>query len=203
MLFSPFQFLIEFAYQKIRLLRYFKQENIMKKLLISTLCVASLALVACDKKPHDNNASGAGTATTAPAVQYSTNNNADIKSDLTQVQTLSNTRAQEAVNFQTEIMKSAQTGDQNAVKDTVSKMKSFVEGFNKDLDNLTLKSSEVDNFRNKMKETNTISIEMAEAGLSSPPDMNKITELQKKAADNQKEMLTIMQTLQTKANEAK
>ena len=54
-----------------------------------------------------------------------------------------------------------------------------------------------------MKETNTISIEMAEAGLSSPPDMNKITELQKKAADNQKEMLTIMQTLQTKANEAK
>lgn len=175
----------------------------MKKLLISTLCVTSLALVACDKKPHDNNASGAGTTAAAPAVQYSTNNNADIKSDLTQVQNLLTTRGQEAVDFQTEIMKSAQTGKQDAIKDTIGKMKTFIEGFNKDLDNLTLKSSEVDNYRNKIKENNTISMGIAEAGLSNPPDMNKITELQKKAADNQKEMLSVMQTLQTKANEAK
>ncbi len=99
----------------------------MKKLLISTLCVASLALTACDKKPASGTASGSGsTAATAPAVTLSTNNAADIKNDLIQIQTLSNTKAQEAVNFQTEVMKAAQSGDKNAVGGVIDKMKAFI-----------------------------------------------------------------------------
>ncbi len=54
-----------------------------------------------------------------------------------------------------------------------------------------------------MKETNMLGVEMAQASIANPPDMNKINQLQQKAAENQKALLTEMQALQTKANTAK
>lgn len=44
---------------------------------------------------------------------------------------------------------------------------------------------------------------MAEASVSSSPDMDKITELQKKAIENQKVLLAEIQRLQAKANSVK
>lgn len=149
----------------------------MKKLLIATLCMSALALTACDKKATDTKAT---TESTAPAVTYSNNVTTDMRSDLEQIQTLSNAKAQEALKFQTEIAESAQKGNKDALKDVISKMSAYVESFNKDLDALPLKSTEGNNIRTKIKDVNSMSVELANTSMQSSPDIEKLTALQKK-----------------------
>lgn len=177
----------------------------MKKLLLASLYAASLALVACDKKPNDAAVAGTDSkpVATQPTVALSTDVAADIKSDLIQIQTLSTNKAKEALQFQQEVTQAAQKNDKAALQSIVDKMKSYTEGFNKELDALILKSSEADAIRTKMKEGNNLGTELSEEGLKNPPDMDKITELQKKATELQQSLLNDMQALQTKANTAK
>lgn len=170
----------------------------MKKLLLTVLCTTALTLTACDKTP--NEAPTHVSNTTAPAVALSTDNLADIKTDFAALQTMSTDKAKEALSFQTEIMQAAQTGDKAALTGMVDKLKTYVEGFNKDLDNLALKSSEVASLRDKMKESNQLGLEMSEAGLSDKPDAEKIMELQKKATEVQHSIITETQALQSKVN---
>lgn len=169
----------------------------MKKLLIATLCVSAFALTACDKKAADT------TTTTATAVSLTTNNAADIKSDLTAVETLSTTKAKEALDTQSKLMESLQKGDKGALENMMKEMKTFIEGFNKDLAALPLKSTEVDATRNKMKEANDITLQLTETSMTAQPDQTKISELTTKMTEIQKELMTDMQTLKAKAAEAK
>lgn len=173
----------------------------MKKVLIATLCASAFALTACDKKPADASAA-TDSKPAAAAVSLSSNNAADIKSDLAQIQTLSTAKAKEAIEFQNEVMQAAQKGDKTALEGVVGKMKAYVDGFNKELDGLALKSSEAVSVREKIKESNNLGVEMSEAGLASKPDPKKIEELQKQGMALQKSLLTEMQALQTKANTA-
>lgn len=174
----------------------------MKKLFITTLCLTAFTLTACDKKPADSTTTKAEANVSAPATSLSNNVATDIKSDLEQLQTLSNTKAQEALSFQSDLTQAAQTGEKKALEAVVDKMDTYVDGFNDDLDTLKLKSSEAVNLRDKMKESNKIGLDLAEAGIDTTPDMNKITELQKQAIDLQQSILKDMQDLQTKAKTA-
>lgn len=172
----------------------------MKKLLLASLCMTAVALTACDKKPNDTAAKTENGAPAATLASMSHDNAADIKSDLNQIETLSNTKAQEALKFQNEVNEAAQKGEKSALDAVVVKMDTYVAAFNKDLDALKLKSSEADSLRGKMKESNDLGLELAKAGVENPPNMTKITELQKKATDLQQALLTEMQTLQVKVN---
>lgn len=171
----------------------------MKKLLLASLCATALTLTACDKKPNENTTSKAeNTATPAVVTSLSENVVADIRSDLDQIQTLSNAKAQEALKFQTDVTQAAQKGDKAALDTVVDHMKTYVGGFNDDLKSLALKSKEGDSLRGKMQESNNLGLELAQAGVKMPPDMTKITELQKKATDSQQALLQDMQALQAK-----
>lgn len=163
----------------------------MKKILIATLCATALTLTACDKKSTDS-------AAATPAVQLSTNNTADIKADFAAIETLGTAKAKEALEFQNKIMQAAQTGGVEAVKETMTSMEKFTQDFNKDLDALTIKSTEVDSIRNKMKASNDTSLEMIKMTTSGKPDQNKIMELQKKATTIQQELITETQALKQK-----
>lgn len=176
----------------------------MKKLLLATLCASAVVLTACNQKPNETAATTASSETVAaPATSLSQDVAADIKSDLTQIQTLSTTKAKEALEFQNEVTQAAQKNDKAALQAIIGKMKAYVNGFNADLDALSLKSSEADSIRNKMKESNNLGVELSEAGLASSPDMTKITALQNQATELQQALLTEMQALQNKANTAK
>lgn len=169
----------------------------MKKLLIATLCATAFTLTACDKKPTEAN------GTTAAAVSLSQNVTADIKADLAAIESLSQTKAQEAMEFQSKLLEAAQKNDKAAVDGVLKGMKDAVESFNNDLKGLSLKSSEVDAVRNKMTETNKISVELTEAGMQAQPDQNKIMELSKKSNELQQQLMADMKELQAKVAEAK
>lgn len=176
----------------------------MKKRLLASLCVAAAALTACNQKPNEATPSSEKTVATAQtaAPSMSTNNNTDIKNDLNQVQTLSNSRAQEAIDFQNKATQAAQKGDKATLNSIVTEMKTYIDKLNTDLDALALKSTEVAAIRDKMKESNNLGIELSETSIVDNPDMKKITELQNRATALQKELVAEMQTLQTKANAA-
>ena len=91
----------------------------MKKLFVTTLCLTAFTLTACDKKPADSTTAKAETNVSAPAASLSNNIAADIKSDLEQLQTLSNTKAQEALSFQSDLTQAAQTGEMKSLEAVV------------------------------------------------------------------------------------
>ncbi|MFD1438812.1 hypothetical protein HLH14_11255 [Acinetobacter sp. ANC 4282] len=181
----------------------------MKKRLLASLCFAAMALTACDKKPNEAPASSSTSpaatppASTQPATAaLSSNNAADIKNDLKQIETLSNSRAKEASALQNKANEAAQKSDKASLNAIVADMKTYIARFNQDLDALKLKSSELDAVRDKIKESNNIGIELSEASIANTPDSKKITELQNRATKLQKELVTEMQALQTKAKTA-
>lgn len=167
----------------------------MKKVLLATLCASAFGLSACDKKP--NEVTTANTTATETVQSFSNNVKEDIRSDLDQIEKLSNTKAQEALSFQNEVMEAAQKGDKAALDKVVDSMEKYVDNFNDELEALKLKSKEVDSIRNKMKESNELGLDLAEAGVETPPNVDKINELQKKATELQQALLQEMQTLQT------
>ncbi|WP_425918313.1 hypothetical protein [Acinetobacter sp. TSRC1-2] len=181
----------------------------MKKRLLASLCFAALAVTACDKKTNEAPASSSTSsavstpASTQPATAaLSSNNAADIKNDLNQIQTLSNSRTKEASDLQNKANEAAQKGDKASLNTIVAEMKTYIGRFNQDLDALNLKSSEVDAVRKKIKESNNVGIELSEASIATTPDTKKITELQNRATALQKELVSETQALQNKAKTA-
>ncbi|QIO10127.1 hypothetical protein [Acinetobacter lanii] len=184
----------------------------MKKLLLASLCMTAFTLTACDKKPNEatptttenttvtTNAPATTATSAAPAGVLSNNVVADIRSDLDQLQTLSNTKAQEALKFQNEVTQAAQKGDKAALDQVVDQMDKYVDAFNDELEALNLKSAEGDALRDKMKDSNELGLELAEEGVKTPPNTDKINALQKKATDLQQSLLQDMQSLQSKVN---
>lgn len=165
----------------------------MKKLLIASLCTTAVFLTACDKKSNDQSSPTA--AETVQSNTLSSNVNADIQHDLDLLDQISNTKAQEALAFQNEVTQAAQNNNKAELDAVVEKMDNYVDQFNDDLDKLALKSTEGASLRDKMKESNELGLDLAEAGVKEKPDMNEITELQKKAVELQQSLLQDMQNL--------
>ncbi|MDD2940608.1 MAG: hypothetical protein PHW49_07735 [Acinetobacter harbinensis] len=191
----------------------------MKKTLLASLCMTALVLTACNKKPDEAPATPtentAVTATTPATMQtpaanempatttaMSSNNNADIKNDLDKLQTLSSSRAKEAIDLQNKATQAAEKGDKTTLHSTVAEMKTYIMNFNKELDDLMLNSSEADAIRNKIKHSNNLGLQLSEASIENTPDMKKITALQNEAAKVQKELISDMQALQNKVKNA-
>lgn len=179
----------------------------MKTPLLASLCVAALALTACEKKPNEAPASSATTtsspASTQPATAVlSTNNIKDIKNDLIEIQTLSQNRSKEALDLQNKANQAAQKNDKAALNTIIAEMKTYIANFNQDLDALALKSTELDKVRSKIKESNNLGIELSEESIAEKPDMKKIAELRDRATQLQKELVADMQALENKVKTA-
>lgn len=155
----------------------------MNKLLIAILCGAALTLTACNKNPTEQ----AGQAATA--VKLSTDNIADIKTDLTTLETLSASKAKEALDFQTKATQASQSGDINAAKAVIDDMQKSFAQYDKDLDALALKSTEVDSLRKNTKKVMSLTVEFMQQSIAEKPDLQKITDLQKQMVDAQKALL--------------
>ncbi|MFH7765972.1 hypothetical protein [Acinetobacter sp. BSP-28] len=179
----------------------------MKTPLLASLCVATLALTACDKKPNEAPASSAATSASPTSTQpataaLSTNNIKDIKNDLIEIQTLSQNRSKEALDLQNKANQAAQKNDKAALNTIIAEMKTYIANFNQDLDALALKSTELDKVREKIKESNNLGIELSEESIAEKPDMKKIAELRDQATQLQKELVADMQALENKVKTA-
>ena len=181
----------------------------MKKLLLTTVCMATLTLAACEKKATETaveqaatSSEAASTSATTIVADHSQNNVTDIQADLMAVQTLSNAKAQEAAEFQKEVTTALQQKDASQIKAMVDKTETYVDQFNDELDALTLKSEEVDALREKIKDANDLGVELTKESTEAKPDTAKITELQTKATELQKAIVADVAALEAKVKAA-
>lgn len=159
----------------------------MKRLLITVLCGTALTLTACNKKPAEQTNQ---TSQTAPIVKLSTDNVADIKSDLAALKALSDTKEQEAKDSQARVAQARQTGDVAAAKAVIEDMQKSFAQYDKDLGALTLKSTEVDSLRKNTQKAIAASVEFMKESMSEKPDMQKVADLQKQVAETQQAVVT-------------
>ncbi|MFH7810128.1 hypothetical protein ACE01U_15900 [Acinetobacter sp. BSP-153] len=181
----------------------------MKKLLLTTVCLATLSLAACEKKgtePAVEQTTSASETTSTEATtvvaNHSNNNIADIQADLLAVETLSNAKAQEATAFQKEVAAVVEKKDSTQLKAVLEKTETYVKQFNDELDALTLKSTEVDALRKKMQDANNLGIELTKESIETKPDSAKITELQNNAMELQKTIMADVTALEAKVKAA-
>lgn len=147
----------------------------MKKIIMTTLCLAAFSLTACDKKVDQPES--ADKSSQQESNSLSTNNKSDIKADFEAIAKLSTSKSEEALKMQEEALNAT---DPAAAKNVVENNKKYFDQFNDDLNKIKLKSSEVNDIRAQMINLNKITFEMMDQGMSGTPDMNKITELQTK-----------------------
>lgn len=170
----------------------------MKKIITSSLCAAALLLTACDQKtppsaPPDKNVSS------QQSNNLSHKTTQDIATDLQKIETLSDSKTQQALDFQKQINEAAQSQNQTRLQDTVNQMQSYVQQFNLDLDGLALKSSEVAALREKIKQSNLLGLALAQEGIKTAPDQNVMNDLQSKASQLQQSLLQDLQQLEQQA----
>ncbi|TCM62768.1 hypothetical protein EC844_12312 [Acinetobacter calcoaceticus] len=140
----------------------------MKKLLIATLCATAFTLTACDKKAAD--------PATAPAavISLSSNNVADIKSDLDAIDALAIAKSDQALASQDKMMEADQKKDKVMMSEAMQGMKAYIKDFNQELLALKLKSTEVDALRNKMDQQNKVTLEISDLSMSGSQDQSKM-----------------------------
>ena len=160
----------------------------MKKIIITTLCLAAFSLTACDKKV--DTAESKDTATQQDSASLSTNNKSDIKADFEAIAKLSTSKSEEALKMQQDSLNASDpAGAENAMENN----KKYFNQFNDDLSKIKLKSSEVNDIRTQMINLNKTTFEMIDQSMSATPDVSKITALQ---AQVEKDTAALSATMQ-------
>ena len=112
-------------------------------------------------------------------------------------------KASEAIDFQSKVTEALSKNDKAALEQVFKDMQAYVEDFNQGLDALDIKSTEAEAIRKLIKEGNILGVDLAQEGMSSKPNIDKINELTKKATETQKELLSQMMAMKQKADDVK
>lgn len=124
------------------------------------------------------------------------------QTELTLLEEFSLKKAKQAMELQTKALEAAQDHDPIVVQDLMLELEIFIKKFNKGLDTLPLKNSEVKSLQKKMQATNQLSLEILQQSRSDPPNQDKIIELQRKTMVLQQEVLNDTQKIKQQiANE--
>ena len=180
----------------------------MKKLLLTTACMVGLTLAGCSKPtepaksapPQRTTATAPSTPTPATSGNMTTNQHEDIRNDLNHLQTLTNSKAETAMNFQDRMMKAVQANNRDQIQSVMKDMRGFMTEFNHDLKTLSLKSQEVHELRNKFIHSNELGLELTRLSTEAKPDEAKIKQLQQQVMNVQNDIMRDVQTLQAKIN---
>lgn len=158
----------------------------MKPLLIIFLCLSTWTLSAC--KPSNS----------TQQLNFSHNQVADIKNDISMLHSLSLRQNQESAIFQQEALPAIRSGNAAQIQQIIQKMQQRVSKFNQELQDLLLSSAEVDIIRQKMMLSNRLSLELAQQGAAKRPDTQKIMQLQQQIEQNQQEITQLTHKAQAK-----
>ena len=200
----------------------------MQKIFVSFICISILGIMACDKKAElvvensqsttTSNESNTPTETTAmtsqvptntteniatitstPSTGLSTDNPSDIATDL---KTMWQVTEQSKINANQTmlILKDALDNKDNmGVQQALENANHAILELNRQYDSIMLKSSEVTNARERIKQHNLIQLEMGKAITAPVPNQAAFNALVEKYAHMQKMIELDMKTLQIKA----
>lgn len=167
----------------------------MKKLLLVLLFGTMAVLSACDKKIKADHDQAAVTQI------YSQNNLEDIQQDLVILQKYSDLRAEQSIEIQnrfSSILANQQSGGQ-----ALQEIQSFFLESNKGLDALKIKSTEVEQRRQMLKQINILTIQLTQEAIEQHPDQKKMEDIQVKLQDLKQQLIKNHFELEKKLSETK
>lgn len=174
----------------------------MKKLTLLALVASMATFTACSKPVTEvKEGESAATAQETKTVSLSTDNKADIQSDLDKLQTYGASQEQKSQELGQRMEAAMQEKNKAEINKLFTELKAFVEKSNNELRAIELKSSEVNKLREKMIENSLISIEMSELMMQTDPeklDIEKVKPLQEKAVKAQQELIAMSQEIYAK-----
>ena len=136
------------------------------------------------------------------ASDLSQDNAADIKHDLVVLSAVSQTAKHNAQDSFMDMQHALDSGNRNALMTAVKQITTRLHDLNQKYNAVTLKSAEVTEARERLKEENNLQIEMSNIILSASPDRQKFAELNNKWKNSQKMVELEMEALRIKANTA-
>lgn len=136
------------------------------------------------------------------ASDLSQDNAADIKHDLVVLSAVSQTAKHNAQDSFMDMQHALDSGNRNALMTAVKQITTRLHDLNQKYNAVTLKSAEVTEARERLKEENNLQIEMSNIILSASPDRQKFAELNNKWKNSQKMVEIEMEALRIKANTA-
>ena len=136
------------------------------------------------------------------ASDLSQDNAADIKHDLVVLSAVSQTAKHNAQDSFMDMQHALDSGNRNALMTAVKQITTRLHDLNQKYNAVTLKSTEVTEARERLKEENNLQIEMSNIILSASPDRQKFAELNNKWKNSQKMVELEMEALRIKANTA-
>lgn len=167
----------------------------MKKLLLVLLFGTMAVLSACDKQIKADHDQAAVTQI------YSQNNLEDIQQDLVILQKYSDLRAEQSIEIQnrfSSILANQQSGGQ-----ALQEIQSFFLESNKGLDALKIKSTEVEQRRQMLKQINILTIQLTQEAIEQHPDQKKMEDIQVKLQDLKQQLIKNHFELEKKLSETK
>ena len=174
----------------------------MKKLTLLALVASMAAFTACSKPVTEvKQGESAATAQAAKPAKLSTDNPTDIQADIDKLQAYGATQEPKSRELGQRMEAAMQEKNKAEIDKLFPELKAFVETSNKELRAIELKSSEVNELREKMIENSLISIEMSEVVIQTDPeklDIEKVKPLQEKAMKAQQELITLSQAIYAK-----
>ncbi|KAA8732094.1 hypothetical protein F4V57_10755 [Acinetobacter qingfengensis] len=168
-----------------------------KLALITTLTILT-TLTACSKPDQNKNTqthAASQNVAANPVVTLSTNNKADIQSDLDTVQQYSRTQEATQAAYQNKVQDAMKKQDKALIKTVVAEGKSIAQESQKGFNALTLKSKEVSDLRQTLITTSNAAFEYSDLMLAAMDDAKnldqvKLQQLQDKLMGLQQQIAT-------------
>lgn len=152
----------------------------MKKLLLALLCGTTIVLSACVKKTNSDQVQA------AVIQSYSQNNKSDIQQDLLILQNFSDLRAEQSIKLQDQF--TGTLASQQSSKQALQKVEQFFLESDNELDALKIKSTEVDQRRQMLKQINRLTVQLTQESITERPDQKKMEDLHVKLQNLQQQL---------------
>lgn len=172
---------------------------LMQKLFITPLCLVILSFGGCDQQQTSEKTKAITTAATAA---LSHNNIADMTADIAALQSIQSLQATDHIDFRNDLLNVKNQGDQQAIKKHYAQMQAFVQQYDKELNQLSLKSAEADQFRTQLKAFNQLALRYSKLEIQERPDEKTLTELQTQIETSQQQLSSSYSQIEQKVSAA-
>ena len=168
----------------------------MNKLAIAVL-MSIVSLSGCDNAKNEAAVNVTQGNASAKVETLSSQNEGDIKADLTALNAIINTSNSKAIELAQKLMIASKEGDNTAVQNIFKESKELLESTNDSLLALNLKSSELQKIRTEIYQGNMISVKFYDLYAKE----NKSEDDKKELALLQKQMMALQQSVGTELNQ--
>ncbi|OTG81618.1 hypothetical protein [Acinetobacter sp. ANC 4648] len=152
----------------------------MKKLNIILVFLSIIHISGCSQNQNKVNDNKSSSESAISNTIFTIKNSDDVTKDFAALQSIPVLAESENTDFRYQIIDAMHNKDYKKAHLILNQMKNFTQKYNQQLDHLDIKSSEVNNLRDLLKEFNQLAIKVTEHSIQENMDKNQSSALEQK-----------------------